>query len=159
MSSAPRFPPPSTATKKAAAPASRPKFGWQFGDALRLSANYSYLKASEPGSVAGTQVRELRRPKHSGSVALDGSRGRLSYGASIAYSGTHDDMNFDVFPSETVHLHSYWLGGARIAYAASGRIELFARAANAFDAHYQDVFGYRTEGRSLYVGIRLADRR
>ena len=35
-------------------------------------------------------------------------------------------------------------------------VELFARAANAFDARYQDVFGYRTEGRSLYAGIRLA---
>lgn len=135
------------------------ELGWQVGDALRLTVNYSFLKASEPGSVAGTQVRELRRPKHSGSVALDGTSGRLSYGASIAYTGVHDDMNFDVFPFETVHLRSYWLGGARVAYAVSGRIELFARAANAFDARYQDVFGYRTEGRSLYAGIRLADRR
>ena len=133
--------------------------GWRIGDSLRLSANYSYLKATEPGSVGGSQVRELRRPKHSGSVALDGTRGRLSYGASIAYTGTHNDMNFDVFPFETVHLHSYWLGGARVAYAVSSRVELFARAANAFDAPYQDVFGYRTEGRSLYAGIRLADRR
>ena len=133
--------------------------GWRIGDSLRLSANYSYLKAAEPGSVGGSQVRELRRPKHGGSVALDGTRGRLSYGASIAYTGTHNDMNFDVFPFETVHLHSYWLGGARVAYAVSNRVELFARAANAFDARYQDVFGYRTEGRSLYAGIRLADRR
>jgi vitamin B12 transporter len=135
------------------------EFGWQIGDALRLSANYSYLKATEPGLVAGIQARELRRPKHSGSVALDGTRGRLSYGASIAYTGTHDDMNFDVYPFQTVHLHSYWLGGARVAYAVNGHVELFARAANAFDARYQDVFGYRTEGRSLYAGIRLADRR
>jgi vitamin B12 transporter len=135
------------------------EIGWQVGDALRLTANYSFLKASEPGSVAGTQVRELRRPKHSGSVALDGTSGRLSYGASLAYTGTHDDMNFEMFPFETVHLHAYWLGGARIAYAVSGRVELFARAANAFDQRYQDVFGYRTEGRSLYAGIRLADRR
>jgi len=135
------------------------ELGWQLGETLRLTANYAYLKASEPGSVGGTQVRELRRPKHSGSVALDGVSGRLSYGASIAYTGTHDDINFDVFPFQTVHLHSYWLGGAQIAYAVSGRVELFARAANAFDANYQDVFGYRTEGRSLYAGIRLADRR
>ena len=133
--------------------------GWQLGDTLRLSANYSYLKATEPGSSGSSQVRELRRPRHSGSVALDGTSGRLSYGASLAYTGTHDDMNFDVFPFETVHLHSYWLGGARIAYAINNRVELFARAANAFDARYQDVFGYRTEGRSLYAGIRLADRR
>jgi vitamin B12 transporter len=133
------------------------ELGWQIGDALRLTANYSYLNASEP--VGLSQVREVRRPKHSGSVALDGASGRLSYGASIAYAGARNDMNFDVFPSETVRLGSYWLGGARIAYAVSRRVELFARAANAFDERYQDVFGYRTEGRSLYAGIRLADRR
>ena len=131
--------------------------GWQLGETLRLSANYSYLKASEPDGAS--QVREIRRPRHSGSLALDGTSGRLSYGASIAYTGTRSDTNFDVFPSQAVRLGAYWLGGARIAYALSDRIELFGRAANAFDATYQDVFGYRTEGRSLYVGIRLADRR
>ncbi|MEO8547824.1 MAG: TonB-dependent receptor [Sphingomicrobium sp.] len=135
------------------------ELGWDLGEALRLTTNYSWLKATEPGSIGSSQVRELRRPRHSGSVALDGAWRRLSYGASIAYTGTHDDMNFDAFPFQTVHLHSYWLGGARIAYAVSSRVELFARAANALDQRYQDVFGYRTEGRSLYAGIRLADRR
>jgi len=133
------------------------ELGWQWGDALRLTANYACLKASEP--AGSSQVREVRRPKHSGSMALDGVHGRLRYGVSIAYTGARDDMNFDVFPSQTVRLGSYWLGGARIAYAVNRRVELFARAANAFDAAYQDVFGYRTEGRSLHAGIRLADRR
>jgi vitamin B12 transporter len=133
------------------------EIGLRLGDALRLTANYAYLKASQPTGTA--QVREVRRPKHSGSVALDGAWRRLSYGASIAYTGARNDENFDIFPSQIVRLGSYWLGGARIAYLVSSRIELFARAANAFDARYQDVFGYRTEGRSLYAGIRLADRR
>ena len=131
--------------------------GWQSGEALRLTANYAYLNATQPAGLL--QIREVRRPRHSGSIALDGAWLRLSYGASIAFTGTHDDENFDVFPSQIVHLHAYWLVGARLSYAVSNRIELFARAANAFDARYQDVFGYRTEGRSLYVGIRLADRR
>ena len=133
------------------------ELGWRLGETLRLRANYSYLKASEPGGVS--QVREIRRPKHSGSVALDGGSGRFSYGASLAFTGARTDTNFDVFPSQTVRLGSYWLGGARIAYAVGRRVELFARAANAFDERYQDVFGYRTEGRSLYAGIRLAGRR
>lgn len=132
-------------------------FGWQLGEVLRLAANYAYLKASQPGGLS--HVREVRRPKHSGSVALDGANGRLTYGASVAYTGARNDENFDVFPSQIVRLRSYWLGGARVAYAVNARIEMFARAANAFDARYQDVFGYRTEGRSLYAGIRLADRR
>ncbi len=133
------------------------EFHWQIGDKLRLAANYAYLKASQPSGPS--QMREVRRPKHSGSLALDGANGPLTYGASMAYTGARNDENFDVFPSQIVRLRSYWLGGARVAFAVNSRVELFARAANAFDAHYQDVFGYRTEGRSLYAGIRLADRR
>ncbi len=133
------------------------ELGWQLGETLRLSAHYAYLKATQPSATS--QLREVRRPRHSGSVALDGVSGRLTYGASIAYTGARTDENFDVFPSQIVRLGSYWLSGARIAYAVSNRLELFARAANAFDARYQDVFGYRTEGRSLYAGVRLADRR
>ena len=48
--------------------------------------------------------------------------------------------------------------GARVAYRVLDQVELFVRTANAFDAHYQDAFGYRTEGRSVYAGIRLAGR-
>jgi vitamin B12 transporter len=57
-----------------------------------------------------------------------------------------------------VRLGSYWLSGARIAYHLDDQVELFARAANAFDDRYQDVFGYRTEGRSLHAGVRIASR-
>jgi vitamin B12 transporter len=103
-------------------------------------------------------LREVRRPRHSGSVAADGESGRVSYGLSIAYTGARRDTDFDSFPARPVRLGAYWLAGARVAYRVTNRVELFARAANAFDARYQDAFGYRTEGRSIYAGIRFASR-
>ena len=103
-------------------------------------------------------MRELRRPKHSGSIAVDGSAGRLSYGASVAYVGRHFDSR-DTFPFDRVTLGAYWLAGARVAYAVRPGIELFARGENLLGQKYQDVFSYRMEGRALYAGIRLADRR
>src|SRR5947209_2352595 len=133
--------------------------GWQLGKALRLSANYAFLHATQPNDVTSGQVREARRPKHSGSVALDGSAGMFSYGASLAYVGNRTDSNFDVFPAQTVVLHSYWLAGARVAYAVRPGVELFGRVSNALNQHYQDVFGYRTEPRAGYIGVRLVDRR
>ena len=126
---------------------------WSQGKALRIAATYSYLDASEPSFGAG-HIRELRRPKHSGSVTIDGTSGKLSYGASIAYVGRRADTDFDLF--ERVSLSPYWLAGARVAYQVRPGIELFGRIANAFDDRYQDVVGYRTEGRSGYVGLRLA---
>jgi vitamin B12 transporter len=127
------------------------RIDWSLADRLRLSANYAYLDATEPGNV-----REARRPEHSGSVSADGEIDRLTYGISLAYTGDRIDTDFETFPFRRVTLDSYWLAGARIAFKVAERIQLFARAANAFDADYQDALGYRTEGRSLYAGIRIA---
>lgn len=130
-------------------------FGWQLADKLRLSANYAYLDATQPDDTSLTQVHELRRPKHSGSVALDGTAGKLTYGGSLAYVGSHFDQR-DTFPFDRVTLGSYWLADARIAYAVRPGFELFARVSNALNQRYQDVFGYRTERRAAYAGIRLS---
>jgi vitamin B12 transporter len=133
-------------------------FGWAVADRLRLSASYAYLDATQPDSVTGEQLTETRRPKHSGSIAADGSAGRISYGASLAYVGRHVD-NRDIFPFDRLTLGSYWLADARVAYRLRPGIELFARGSNLLDQRYHDVFTYRTEGRALYAGIRLAGRR
>jgi vitamin B12 transporter len=132
--------------------------GWRVGDGLRLSANYAYLNAIQPGDAALMEVHELRRPKHSGSLVIDGSGGRWSYGGSVSYVGLHFDQR-DTFPFDRVTLGSYWLADGRVAYAVGPWIELFARGSNLLDQHYQDVFGYRTEGRAVFAGIRLVDRR
>ena len=131
---------------------------WQPSPALRLSANYVYLKATQPNAAIDRQLEELRRPKHSGSIAADGSSGPWSYGVSLAYVGSHLDRE-EVLPFGIVRLDSYWLGAARVAYAVAPRIQLFVRGSNLFDTRYEDSAGYRTEGRGLFAGIRLADRR
>ena len=134
------------------------ELGWRLGEQLRLSANYAYLKATQPTSDGAVQVKELRRPKHSGSVAADGSSGKLSYGASLSYSGARSDLN-ENFPYDVVQLGSHWLADGRVAYAPRPGVELFVRGSNLLDDRHQDVFGYRTEGRSVHAGVRLARRR
>ena len=128
---------------------------YHHSDALRLSVNYAWLDASEP-DFSDAQLKEQRRPKHSGSVAVDGTSARFSYGVAIAYPGERTDTNFDVIPSFLVNLDSYWLASARVAYRIADPVEIHVRVANAFDDDYQDVVGYRTEGRSIHAGIRFA---
>ena len=135
------------------------EFGWSPAPALRLSGHYSYLNPTEPDTVGSRQQREVRRPKHSGAIAADGAAGRLTYGLSLAYTGHRTDTNFDVFPAQRVGLGAFWLAGARLSYALSDSVELFARASNAFDERYEEVFANRTEGRTVYAGIRIADWR
>jgi vitamin B12 transporter len=129
--------------------------GWQVGQQLRLSVNYAYLRATQPDDASLTQVHELRRPKHSGSVAFDGKFGRFTYGGSVAYVGSHLDQR-DTFPFDRVTLGSYWLAGARLAYAIRPGVEVFGRISNALGQHYQDVFGYRTEPRAVYAGLKFS---
>jgi len=131
--------------------------GWSAGEAFRIGVNYSYLHATEPDAATATQFREIRRPKHSGAIFADGSRGRLSYGGSIAYVGERFDTDFEVIPAQRVRLKAYLMAGARVAYRLRKGVELFVRGSNLFDARYQDVFGYRTEGRAMFLGIRLGD--
>ena len=126
---------------------------WNISSQLRLSANYAYLKSTQP-DAAGVQVTETRRPKHSGAIVLDGSAGKFSYGGSIAYVGDHLD-NRDTYPFDRLMLGSYWLADARVAYRIRPGVELFARGSNLLDQHYQDVFSYRTEPRAVYAGLRL----
>jgi len=134
------------------------QIAWRPSDRLRLSANYALLHATEPDSAQEHQVVELRRPKHSGSIAADGAAGKWSYGASLAYVGKHLDRR-DSYPYDLVRLHAYWLADARIAYGLRPGLELFARASNILDQEYEDSAGYRTEGRGLFAGIRLAGPR
>jgi vitamin B12 transporter len=124
-----------------------------------LSANYAYLDATQPDDASLTEVHELRRPRHSGSIAADGSVRKLTYGVSLAYVGRHFDQR-DTFPFDRVALGSYWLANARVAYAMRPGMDLFVRGSNLLDQRYQDVFGYRTEGRGIFAGVSLrADRR
>jgi vitamin B12 transporter len=133
------------------------ELGWRIADQLRLTANYDYLHSTQPSS-GSEQVTELRRPKHRGAISADGSIGRWSYGASIAYAGSHLDRE-EVLPFGIVRVDRYWLAGARVAYALSPNVELFVRGANLFDAKYQEVAGYHTEGLGGFAGIRLGGRR
>lgn len=128
---------------------------WMPAASLRLSANYAYLKSTQLDPVSGKQLTEPRRPKHSGSLAADGTAGRITYGASLAYVGRHLD-NRDVFPFDRVALGSYWLADARIAYPIRPGVELFARGSNLLNQRYQDVYSYRTDPRGVFAGVRLS---
>ena len=125
---------------------------------LHVGGTYTYTdsKHSDP---SGSDVRELRRPRHSGSLYANyrflDERANLRVVAE--YGGTSTDEFFPPFPlpSQTVTLDSYWLVGVTVRYEASSRASLYVRATNLFDEEYEQVVGYRTPGRSAYVGVEI----
>jgi len=122
-------------------------------DWLRVSAAYTYLDAEE-GRVAGSaRSREVRRPKHSGSITATAELDRLTLAGSVAYVGKRRDTDFDTFRDVT--LDDYALITLSGRYELSDALELTARIENAGDADYEDVFGYATPGVAAYAGVRV----
>jgi vitamin B12 transporter len=132
----------------------RPNVRW----ARRLFASYTWLDAEERQVAGGLAVREIRRPRHSAGFGGQGEIGPVSWGATLAYVGARRDTDFESFPAQPVRLGDYALGSLQLGWRPREGVELFARAENAFDSRYQDVFGYRTQGRTVHAGIRLGLR-
>ncbi|MGH6707102.1 MAG: TonB-dependent receptor plug domain-containing protein [Sphingomicrobium sp.] len=129
--------------------------GWTFSKALRLNANYAWLDATEQKIEGVEHEREHRRPRHNSAIVADGEIGQWSYGASLTYTGRHRDRR-DSAPFDLVDLEPYWLANVRVAYRLSDGIEAHVRVANVLASQYQDLAGYRTEGRTIHAGLRLA---
>ena len=128
---------------------------WRPDAATLLGANYTYLDSREQAVAGISTGREIRRPRHTANAFARWESGPFSVAGSIAYVGRRLDRDFDLFPSPIVSLDAYGLGSARVAYRVMPRLELFARAENAFDENYQDVFGYATPGASVHAGLRV----
>jgi vitamin B12 transporter len=122
---------------------------------VRLGFNYAWLDAEEQKAAGGAVVRELRRPRHSANLLALGEAGALTWGASAAYVGKRRDMDFDAFPAQTVVLKDYLLASFNLGYRLTRSLEAYVRAENAFGANYQDVFGYKTPGRTVHAGLRI----
>lgn len=126
---------------------------WTLNEQFGLNLQYTYTDATE------NSARELRRPRHAGSVHADYSfmetRGRVSLVAD--YGGTRQDMFFPPWPnpSEIVTLKNYWLLDLTAQYQLNDVMNLFARASNLLDTEYEQVYGYRTPGRAVYGGVQV----
>jgi vitamin B12 transporter len=125
---------------------------------LSFGGSYTYTDSTQ-NDESGSDVRELRRPRHSGSLNtsyrfLD-ERAKLTVVAD--YGGTSTDIFFPPFPepSEIVSLDSFWLLGLTASYDVSQNTNIFVRASNLLDEDYEQVYGYRTPGRAAFVGVRL----
>ena len=126
---------------------------------LSFGGSYTYTDSTQ-NDGSGSDVRELRRPRHSGSLNtsfrfLD-ERAKLMVVAD--YGGTSTDIFFPPFPlpPEIVSLDSFWLLDLTASYDINRNTNIFVRALNLLDEKYEQVYGYRTPGRSAYVGIRVS---
>jgi vitamin B12 transporter len=122
-------------------------------DAVDLGLSYTYLDARDPDGT-----REARRPMHELGVDL-GWRlpdGRTEVGAGVQHVAGLTDFDFTSasFGTAKIPLPDYTLVNLSVRHALNDRVELTGRIENLFDARYQEVDGYATQGLTAYVGLR-----
>jgi vitamin B12 transporter len=120
---------------------------------LSLTASYAHLDANQQ-QVSGTaRLREVRRPRHSGSIALAYTAAKFDLSAAAAVTGARADTDFARFVPVT--LPAYTMVTVAGAWHLTEKIDLTARIENALDARAQDVFAYRGPGLTAHGGIRF----
>jgi vitamin B12 transporter len=120
---------------------------------LTLNTSYTYLDANQQQVAGSALVREVRRPRHSGSIALSYSSRPFDLSAAAAITGARGDTDFARFVPVT--LPAYTLLTLAGAWHISPRIDLTARVENALDASQVDVIAYRGPGLTAHGGIRF----
>lgn len=119
--------------------------------AFRIDANFTYVKARENG------VEEVRRPRHSASLALDwhpSEKGGLTLVA--RYNGSQTDLAYrnPNFIPDRVRLDDYTLINLNGDLQLTDSLQLFARIENILDEEYEELFSFATPGRAAYAGVR-----
>jgi vitamin B12 transporter len=125
---------------------------------MTFAASYTYTDSSE-SSADVSNVTELRRPEHVGSVSANyrffEERAELTLVAD--YGGSRSDIYYPPYPepSEIETLDSYWLLDLTANYRIMSSTNIYVRATNLLDEDYEQVYGYQTPGRSAYLGVRV----
>lgn len=120
---------------------------------LRFAATYTYLDADEQRLAGGARSREVRRPRHSGSVSASYTGAAFDLAASAAITGARDDTDFARFVP--VVLPAYTLVTLAGAWHVTPNLDITGRLENALDARQVDVFAYRGPGLTGHAGVRL----
>ena len=118
---------------------------------LDLSLNYTLTDTEDKSAGSPTYGKELpRRPQNAANALLTYHwSAALSSAVALHYAGpSYDD------PANQITLGGYVLVDVRASYVLNDRLELFARAENVTDKHYETVYQYGTLGRVAYAGVR-----
>lgn len=139
-------------------------------DALTLQAGYTFVdtEVDDAGFDSGPDAgfvegdRLLRRPTHSGSIALSYTGiDRLTAGATAAILGSREDLDFAGWPAKRVELEGYTLLDLSASYdliasrGARPDVAITTRIKNALDRQYEDAVHFPAPGRTILLGLRI----
>ncbi|WP_417488794.1 TonB-dependent receptor plug domain-containing protein [Maricaulis sp.] len=122
--------------------------GWDVTDTVAVFGSATLMDSDQDGAA------EIRRPERLASLTLDWHPD-ASWSASLTLDHTGEQLDTDFGTFQDVTLDAYTLVGGQLRWGGRQGVELYLRGENLLDEDYQDVFGYHTPGRAVYLGLRL----
>lgn len=121
-----------------------------------LGASYTYLDSTFEDTT-GKALDEVRRPRHITSVVGNYNWNKANVNLSVNYNGRQIDDFFPPFPAspQRVGLKSYTLVNLAGSYQITDTVQITGRLENAFNANYEEVFGFESPGFAAYAGVKL----
>lgn len=118
---------------------------------LSIRGSYTHVIAENrsPGANFGKDLS--LRPQDTGSISVDY---RLPFDLSVGGTLQVVSESYDN-AGNTRRLEGYTLASLRAEMPVTEQVALYGRIENLFDEQYQTVFGYGTQGRTAYAGVRL----
>ena len=122
---------------------------------LHLSANYTHLFKYEKED--GTLY--IRRPEDMANAAITYyTNNNMHFGIDAQYIGDRTDSDFDPITYQPLEVQTgnYTLWNLNFGAKIAEDLDLNINARNIFDKEYQSVYGYATEGASLYAKLKFS---
>jgi len=116
---------------------------------LSISGSATFQRSDENGTP------EIRRPEFTGSIAANWRSADEGWEGGFAADHTGEQLDTDFGSFTNVILPGYTLLSARVARQLSPALQIYLRGTNLSDEGVVDVFGYASEGRGLFVGLRF----
>lgn len=120
------------------------------------TASYTYTASTEQTEAGGPRLKEVRRPEHSGSIttAYVFYEKRARIFGEVAFNGRMEDFAFVPTLPPRVTLPAYTVVNLGGSFKFTDHLEAYGRIDNLFDEDYEEVFGYNTQGRTAFVGLK-----
>lgn len=119
----------------------------------QLSLRLAYAQTDAVDATSGASL--LRVPDHSGSASLFWTGERLSGALTVRGESSQADTDVDGF--SRIRRKGFVVADVAGDWKLTERVSLTARVENLADTDYQEAFGYGEPGRSVFVGVRVAD--
>ncbi|MGK2859348.1 MAG: TonB-dependent receptor plug domain-containing protein, partial [Thermoanaerobaculia bacterium] len=130
------------------------ELGWEqpLASTVAASASYTWLDTED----RDTGERFLRRPEHSGSVAIRWADRAWAASAVALHTGERPDIT-DLFPWGRVISEAHTTVDLLVE-RSFGAIAPYVKIENATGEEYEEIYGYPSAGRRAIMGVRYSAR-